>query len=97
MKRFKVIFPIIFVSVVILLLGFLLFISSRPLDASKHIRAIGYPKDTIMQGNKELLVIEMHDFVKDTIYFDTIIRNNRMPSTLEEYDPKYNYYRKRKR
>ena len=96
MKGFKSIFPIIFVSAFVLLLGFLLFISSRPLDVSKYIRAIGYPKDTIMQGNKELLVIEMHDFVKDTIYFDTIIRNNRMPNTLEEYDPKYNYYRKRK-
>jgi len=96
MKSFNVIFPIIIVSVFLLLLAFLLLISSRPIDVSKHIRAIGYPKDTIMQCNKELLVVEMHDFVKDTIYFDTIIRNNRMPSTLEEYDPKYNYYRKRK-
>ena len=96
MKGFKSIFPIIFVLMFVLVLGFLLFISSRPLDASKHIRAIGYPKDTVMQGNEELLVIEMHDFVKDTIYFDTIIRNNRMPSTLEEYNPKFRNYRKRK-
>jgi len=96
MKKFQTIFPIVFVLAVVLLIGFLLFVGAGKTDTAKYIRAIGYPKDTIMTDNKELLVVEMHDFVKDTIYFDTIVRNNRMPSTLEDYDPKFRNYRKRK-
>lgn len=96
MKKFKTIFPIAVAFLFVLIIGFLLFVGAVKTDTAKYIRAIGYPKDTIMTGNKELLVVEMHDFVKDTIYFDTIVRNNRIPSTLEDYDPKFRNYRKRK-
>ena len=65
-------------------------------DTSKHIIAIGYPKDTIIVHGQLLLVIEIHDFVKDTIYNDTIKINKRMPSTLEDFDQKYRYFRERK-
>lgn len=95
MKKLDVIFLIVVALLFVLIMGFLLRIAVNKTDMAKHIRAIGYPKDTIMTGNKELLIIEMHDFVKDTIYSDTIIRNNRMPSTLEDYDPKFRNYRKR--
>lgn len=96
MKKFKTIFPIAFTVVIVLQIGFLLYVSSKQNDAAKYIRAIGYPKDTIVCGDKELLVVEMHDLVKDTIYCDTIVRNKRIPSTLEDYDPKFRDYRKRK-
>lgn len=93
MKKY---FPIFVALLFVLILFGLLFKISSDTDTNKYIKAIGYPKDTIVTGNKELLVVEMHDFVKDTIYFDTIVRNNRIPSTLEDYDPKFRNYRKRK-
>lgn len=96
MKKFKTIFPIVVALLFVLIIGLLLFVVACKTDTAKYIRAIGYPKDTIMTDSKELLVVEMHDFVKDTIYFDTIVRNNRIPSTLEDYDPKFRNYRKRK-
>ena len=65
-------------------------------DTSKHIRAIGYPKDTIMVHCRSCLVIEMHDLIRDTIYNDTVAMSRRVPSTLEDFDPRYRDFRERR-
>lgn len=93
MKKY---FPIFVASLFVLILFGLLFKISSDTDANKYIRAIGYPKDTIQKENGcEAIVIEMHDFANDTIYLDTIERHSRMPSTLEEFEPKYRRFRQR--
>lgn len=88
-------FPLIILAVFVVGMALLLIKASKE-NSTKYIRAIGYPKDTIMAHGKSLLVIEIHDFVKDTVYNDTIKINRRMPSTLEDFDPKYRDFRERK-
>ena len=69
---------------------------SSKTDAAKNIRAIGYPRDTVMVNQRPYLIVEMHDCVNDTVvYFDTIPLNTRTPSTLEDFDPKWRRYRLR--
>lgn len=82
---------------VMVIIGFILImfhllckISNQP----SRIQAIGYPKDTISKGGEEFLVIEIHDLKRDTIVYDTMKLNNRMPSTLEDFYPKYRNFRR---
>lgn len=92
MKKLKEVLPFVIIIVFVLtFVSLLVKISIGDLtDAMKHVRAIGYPKDTIQRPDGgALLVVEMHDFVKDTIYLDTIPWNIRKPSTLEDFEPKY--------
>lgn len=63
--------------------------SVKEYRGNDNIRAIGYPKGIIKRDSKYFQVIEMHDFVRDTIYMDTVPYYRRMPSTLEDYDPKW--------
>lgn len=67
----------------------LILIKASEENSTKYIRAIGYPKDTVMVHQRPCLVVEMHDYVKDTVYFDTISINTRIPSTLEDFDPQW--------
>lgn len=93
MKKFQTIFPIVVVLLSVLIIGFLLFIGASKTDPDKYIRAIGYPRDTIMVHQRPCLVVEMHDYAKNIVYFDTIPINTRTPSTLEDFDPKWRKYR----
>lgn len=70
----------------------LLLIKASKKDSTKYIRAIGYPRDTVMVHQRPCLVVEMHDYVNDTVYFDTIPINTRTSSTLEDFDPKCRKY-----
>ena len=71
----------------------LLLMKVSELDSTKRIKAIGYPRDTIMVHQRPCLVVEMHDYVSDSVYFDAIPINTRIPSTLEDFDPKWRKYR----
>lgn len=82
--------PLIILAVFIVVMTLLLIKAS---DSTKYIRAIGYTRDTIMVHQRPCLVVEMHDYVNDTVYFDTISINTRMPSTLEDFDSKCRIYR----
>lgn len=57
----------------------LLLIKASKKDSTKYIRAIDYPRDTVMTYQRPCLVVEMRDYVNDTVYFDTISVNTRMP------------------
>lgn len=74
---------------VIAIIALLDIISVKEYRGNDNIRAIGYPKGIIKRDSKYFQVIEMHDFVRDTIYMDTVSYYRRMPSTLEDYDPKW--------
>lgn len=96
MKNFQTIFLIAVALFFVLIFGFLLLTGTSKTDAAKHIRAIGYPRDTVMVNQRPYLIVEMHDCVNDTVvYFDTIPLNIRTPSTLEDFDPKWRSYRLR--
>lgn len=87
--------PLIILAAFIVAMTLLLIKASKE-DSTKYIRAIGYPKDTVMVHQRPCLVVEMHDYVNDTVvYFDTIPINTRTPSTLEDFDPKWRRYRLR--
>ena len=60
----------------------LLLIKASKEDSTKYIKAIGYPRDTVMVHQRPCLVVEMHDYVNDTVYFDTISINTSTTSTL---------------
>lgn len=81
-------FPLIILVMFVVGMALLLIKASEE-NSTKYIRAIGYPKDTVMVHQRPCLVVEMHDYVNDTVYFDTISINTRIPSTLEDFDPKW--------
>ena len=87
--------PLIILAAFIVAMTLLLIKASKE-DSTKYIRAIGYPRDTVMVNQRPYLIVEMHDCVNDTVvYFDTIPLNTRTPSTLEDFDPKWRRYRLR--
>lgn len=79
--------PLIILAVFIVAMTLLLIKASKD-DSTKHIGTIGYPKDTVMVRQRPCLIVEMHDYVNDIIYFDTIPINIRKPSTLKDFDHK---------
>lgn len=71
----------------------LLLVKACKEDSTKYIRAIGYPRDTVMVHQRPCLVVEMHDYVNDIVYFDTIPINTRTHSILKDFYPKWRRYR----
>ena len=88
----KGIIPMIVVLLFVIMMAVLLAIISvndKDYKGNDSIRAIGYPKGIIQREGKYYQVIEMHDFLRDTVYMDTVPYYRRKPSTLEDYDPKW--------
>ena len=81
--------PVIAILFVIAIIALFDIISVKEYEENDNIRAIGYPKGIIERDSKYFQVIEMHDFVRDTIYMDTVPYYRRMLSTLEDYDPQW--------
>lgn len=80
---------LIILVVFIVAMMLLIKVSKEYSTSTEYIRAIGYPRDTVIVQQIPCLVVEMHDYVNNTVYFDTIPINTRTPSTLEDFDPKW--------
>lgn len=86
MERVKDVFRIIillsFIIAVIILLSLIAIKDNR-----NYITKVGHPVDTIrIDERREMIVVEIHDLVRDSVYLDTITRYNRKLSTLEEHN-----------
>jgi len=69
--------PLIILAVFVVAMTLLL-IKAGKANSTKYIGAICYPRDAVTVHQKSCLVVEMRDYVNDTVYFDTKWRRYKL-------------------